>query len=406
MGQTLTWVSPHRFTQELPGDVDYSVMLTFLELYECILNFVNFRLYTERGLVYPPMFNRVDDAKGRDLDSVRVERVESSKGGLLGKKVAETDGIGVQKKAVAQEDVIAATSIAEKLAGEEEEEDDEEKEEAAAIADNPDLEDLNEVIKKEEQKEIESLLFYGKKFVLSRETPIHELEFVIRCFGGAVLLDSDVLNSDNQDEILRDVTHWVLDRPSFTGKKRVTIEYVQPQYVFDCVNTSLLLPPKLYEPGAKLPPHLSPFEDNINEERYKPWFQEFVERMKAGDESLSAEAAVVAYREQMEKENREGANEENALNVIDPSEGQPTGEDAEETDDDEEEEEDRSKSANVEAEKMENIELKKSMMSKRKRRLYNSAKHKEGVLLAKRRRLEKKREALGKRSSKSKKART
>ena len=56
------------------------------------------------------------------------------------------------------------------------------------------------------------------------------------------------------------ITHHVVDRPkllsghSFEGRV-----YVQPQWVYDCVNAGKLLPVEPYSMNAILPPHLSPF---------------------------------------------------------------------------------------------------------------------------------------------------
>jgi len=39
----------------LPSDVDYRVMLTFLDFYSTLLQFVNFKLYHTLGVRYPPV---------------------------------------------------------------------------------------------------------------------------------------------------------------------------------------------------------------------------------------------------------------------------------------------------------------------------------------------------------------
>lgn len=45
--------------KSLPKDVDYRVMITFLEFYETLLGFVLFRLYSTIGLHYPPVTDPV-----------------------------------------------------------------------------------------------------------------------------------------------------------------------------------------------------------------------------------------------------------------------------------------------------------------------------------------------------------
>lgn len=45
MGQPVTWVTPHMFTTHYPRDVDFSIMLTFLEFYETLLKFSMFKLF-------------------------------------------------------------------------------------------------------------------------------------------------------------------------------------------------------------------------------------------------------------------------------------------------------------------------------------------------------------------------
>ena len=67
-GVPLTWIEPHhRFAQQPTMIVDYRVMLSFLELYEAVLTFVNFKLYHDLGLTYPPPVDASADGAGVHL---------------------------------------------------------------------------------------------------------------------------------------------------------------------------------------------------------------------------------------------------------------------------------------------------------------------------------------------------
>jgi len=108
-------------------------------------------------------------------------------------------------------------------------------------------------------------LFEGCKIFLSREVPRTSLEFVITCFGGEVSWEGD----DAPFPVtLHSITHQIVDRSIQQGEY-ISRDYVQPQWVYDCVNEQLLLPVSDYLPTATLPPHLSPFVE-YTEDSYVP----------------------------------------------------------------------------------------------------------------------------------------
>lgn len=49
-GQSVTWLTPHVLSQVLPADVDFRVMITFLDFYNTLLEFINFKLYHTLGV--------------------------------------------------------------------------------------------------------------------------------------------------------------------------------------------------------------------------------------------------------------------------------------------------------------------------------------------------------------------
>lgn len=52
------------------------------------------------------------------------------------------------------------------------------------------------------------------------------------------------------------ITHQIIDRPKILGQPIIAREYVQPQWVYDCINIRALIPTEEYGVGKKLPPHL------------------------------------------------------------------------------------------------------------------------------------------------------
>lgn len=289
-GEVVTWVTPHRFSQILPADVDYSVMLTFLELYECIMSFVNFRLYVGANMAYPPKISRREDAKGLELSSVETKKLpEEQRLKLLNDDQPQIPTAKVSAEAVKEAENLALANV---------EEEDSENENGVVEADEAD-----ENKEKQETNDIEDEaegIFAGKSFVLGREVPYQELEFTIMASGATKVIREDDLPSG--DDRLSGYTHWIVDRPKLSGDRDMSLEYVQPQYVFDSINATTLLPTSLYAPGANLPPHLSPFVTDEDDGGYRPWFKDVIDRIKAGDTSVVGEAARVVYAEALRKE--------------------------------------------------------------------------------------------------------
>ena len=261
-------------------------MGTFVEFYTTLLGFVNFRLYTSIGLVYPPRFDSKSDEQGGELGAFTLEGkgVEASEQ-IDTPLTSETNG-GSESNTDIQMKVDA---ISELQNGE-----DEVEQEPMTVP----TEEVNDAIDSFEaagegadilpQPQISGIeassLFATFSFFLSRETPRQPLEFILRAFGckrvgwDAVLGDGAFTNNESDPTI----THQVVDRPPLpevslpevkyidgeestvlsTARPGVRIPgrtYVQPQWVWDCINEGRLLRPDLYAPGVILPPHLSPW---------------------------------------------------------------------------------------------------------------------------------------------------
>ena len=103
---------------------------------------------------------------------------------------------------------------------------------------------------------------------------------VSRSFSGEVSWDKSTGLGATYQEDDTAITHQIIDRP-LVGKSHLNRVYVQPQWVFDCINENMLLPVSDYLPGAVLPPHLSPFVDATEGDYVPPEKQRLI-KMKLG----------------------------------------------------------------------------------------------------------------------------
>uniref|UniRef100_A0A7S3LM16 BRCT domain-containing protein n=1 Tax=Aplanochytrium stocchinoi TaxID=215587 RepID=A0A7S3LM16_9STRA len=246
----------------------------------------------------------------------------------------------------------------------------------------------------ENQKKIEALtnLFGGMKFWLSREVPFEPLEFCITSFGGKVINGAG--GFDARDE---SITHHVTDRDMIRDKIK-SREYVQPQWVFDCINAKLVLPVSRYAPDAKdLPPHLSPFVDDVAE-GYMPLYAEEINKLRSArattsnvsglklltkEESIRERKAIFETTTKMgEGDEGESSEEEDSQDEVEIKynqelEAEKRGEKANEEEEEEEEEEDeeeqeedeehqREQQQQQQEEEEEKIEDEKVIVSKKK----------------------------------------
>uniref|UniRef100_A0A3P8U561 Pescadillo homolog n=2 Tax=Amphiprion percula TaxID=161767 RepID=A0A3P8U561_AMPPE len=233
MGQLITWLVPYQFSHDHPTDVDYRVMATFTEFYTTLLGFVNFRLYHSLNLLYPPKLDAKTQSELKEEDEEDYAMDSESY---------------IEKLSALSASLARVVSSA----------DEEDAELDQFPVEGEDMEKMEAREKEQKQQEAQRKMFQGLKFFLNREVPRESLAFVIRCFGGEVSWDKSICIGSTYDVTDETITHHIVDRPNI-DKQYINRYYIQPQWVYDCVNAKILLPVEDYFIGVTLPPHLSPF---------------------------------------------------------------------------------------------------------------------------------------------------
>lgn len=271
MDQNVTWLVPYQFPQNIPSDVDVRVMLTFLELYQTLLGFVFFKLYTDAGLVYPPPLDSGRDESGAGVGAFNLRPVNPATGGptsdtpkVSSKEVRQTiKSITAESSLVPPNDVdIDRIDRTDSFhdAAEEEFVPQASKSDLDVPSSLPTLLSLSSL-----PKPSSTNIFAPYTFWLSRESSRSIFEFLIRSFGGRIGWPVSSGGGSPLTEDDEAITHVIIDRPTAKGdtaqeqERRRRRKYVQPQWVVDCINAGKILLEDLYAQGKTLPPHLSPF---------------------------------------------------------------------------------------------------------------------------------------------------
>ncbi|EXJ79433.1 hypothetical protein A1O3_08935 [Capronia epimyces CBS 606.96] len=286
-GQDIMWLVPYKFVQRVTQDVDYRIMGTFVEFYCTLLGFVNYRLYTSIGLVYPPKFDVASDERGAELSAFTLEGHRVA--GAIDQKEDEqkmlTNGHGqIQNSETIQAQIDKIAQEAEVEDDTKEDENPEEQADSGTIDTFTPAAPEGDILPQPDLTGDEaSTLFSNFTFFISREAPRHSVEFLLRAFG-AKRIGWDAVLGDGaftHDETDPRITHQIVDRPALaqplpalqgqSDPKDQPLQaikpgyivpgrvYIQPQWIWDCVNEGKLLRTDLYAPGATLPPHISPW---------------------------------------------------------------------------------------------------------------------------------------------------
>ncbi|GLA95631.1 mRNA-binding ribosome synthesis protein nop7 [Aspergillus tubingensis] len=283
-GQDIMWLVPYRFVQRVNGDVDYRIMATFVDFYTTLLGFVNYRLYSTLGLRYPPKFDKRSDENGAELAAFTLEGRtvgEAPKALEANKQASKPTNQEVSMEVQAKVDKVIKSAGLDQTKDEQVTETTEEASEAIDKFE-PTAPEADTLPQPDLSGDEAGSLFAPFVFYVSREAPKAPLEFILRSFG-CTRIGWDAVLGDGaftHDETDTRITHQIVDRPSLPESSLPAIPaastdgaaqkvrpgtripgrtYVQPQWVWDCINEGKLLRADLYAPGATLPPHLSPW---------------------------------------------------------------------------------------------------------------------------------------------------
>ncbi|KGR11770.1 pescadillo [Candida albicans P57072] len=297
-GQEIRWLIPYKFPTNIPTDVDFRIMLTFLEFYSTLVHFVLYKLYNEAGLIYPPIIEKSIGLSGYVLQD---------KDAPLKKKEEKNDEEG---KNLSKKELNKAIK-----ADQEQQENDEQDNNNGELVEDIELDEFtstkeDSLLQPSKYASSTAELFSKFIFYIGREVPLDILEFCILSCGGKII--SEIAIDDlkiNDPEAykklnLSNITHQIIDRPKILQKVPGRT-YVQPQWVFDSINKQELINVNEYAAGETLPPHLSPWGDAGGYDPNKEVEKEDGEAEEDTDEEVEIEDGDEDQEDEEEEEDED-----------------------------------------------------------------------------------------------------
>ncbi|CAI5759023.1 unnamed protein product [Candida verbasci] len=394
-GQEIRWLQPFKFPTNIPTDVDFRIMLTFLEFYSTLLHFVLFKLYNEADLIYPPKTDSKNLKNLGGLNSFILQSKNEVNGINNEQQVEETSN--EKGKELSSEEYKKAIEADQE---EKEEEDIKESEVNDELDEfKTDNEKVDSLIQPSKYQSPTSTLFSNFIFFIGREVPLDILQFCILSCDGQVIseiqLDELKINDPKAYEKLNldNITHQIIDRPKILNKVPGRT-YIQPQWIFDCINKQELINVNDYAPGETLPPHLSPWGDAGS---YNPNKEDDKQGAVAEEEEESEEEIEVEEDDEDQEEDEEEEIMDDDLKAQKELELEAKGIKYSEIEDKKPKQKKQQSKKELDEEK----ELKKIMMTNKQKKLYKKMQYgiekkesRDKELTKKRKQLDKKKKQL------------
>lgn len=169
-------------------------MLTFLEFYKTLTGFVNFKLYHDLGLRYPPLLDSNLEKAANELYGLMKGLASAPPPDSTPAALPDAEMADQEDDPRAAESQLRLASLHSRLSAIDKEQESPVPEPAKELVDD-DME----------------MLFKEFRFFLAREVPREALLFVIRSFGGAVSWDGEGAPFPEGDE---PITHHIVERPT------------------------------------------------------------------------------------------------------------------------------------------------------------------------------------------------